>query len=232
MPNVPNVPGVPPLPGYGPLSGALLAADAVEVASLASPLLFPQWGIYLNGAAVIQPASFVSSIASSVAPIIAPIASVIGLTFPIFASFIDFEYKQDWVVPDYPIENGEFQSYDKVQMPFDVPIRIASGGSAFERQQFINACRVIANSLNLYDIVTPESPYVSCSVTHMEFRRTAENGVSLIVVDLFFKQIRQTQTATYQNTQTPVVAGSQALGSMTPSALTNDQLLKMVPKAN
>jgi hypothetical protein len=209
---------VPPLPGYGPLSGALLAADAVEVASLGAAALFPQWGIYLNGAPVIQPASFVSSIASSVAPLIAPLANALGLSFPIFASFIDFEFKQDWPIADYQVEQGGFQSYDKVQLPFDIPIRIASGGTASERQQFIDACDAIANSLSLFDIVTPEGAYSSCSVTHMEFRRTAENGVSLIVVELFFKEIRVTSTATYQNTQTPVVAGPQALGNVTPAA--------------
>ena len=130
MPNVPQAPGVPPLPGYGPGGIALLEADAIEVLALGLSAISPQWGIYLNGAPIIQPSSVLASTLSLVAPVATPQAAALGIGFPIFASFVDFEYKQDWTISDYTVEQGGFQSYNKVQLAFDVRVRVASGGTA------------------------------------------------------------------------------------------------------
>jgi hypothetical protein len=218
MPNVPQVSGVPPLTSYGPGAGLLLASDALVIAELAAAPFFPLWGIYLNGTPVIQPASVATSAISSVVAVGAAIATPLGLSFPIFASFIDFELKQDFPLSNYPVEQGGFQSYNKVQLPFDIVIRMASGGTATQRQQFLDAIADIASSLSLFDVQTPEGAYRSCNVTHWEFKRTAENGVSLIVVDMMFQQINVTSTATTPNTQNPAVAGPQAIGNVSPAA--------------
>ena len=214
MPNVPQAPGVPPLPGYGPGGIALLEADAIEVLALGLSAISPQWGIYLNGAPIIQPSSVLASTLSLVAPVAAPLAAALGIGFPIFASFVDFEYKQDWTISDYTVEQGGFQSYNKVQIAFDVRVRVASGGTASQRQQFIDTVVIMANSLSLFDVVTPEGSYSSCSIAHCDFKRTAENGITLIVFDIWFLEIRESATNTYGNASTPAVSGSQALGNV------------------
>ena len=199
---------------------ALAVADAALVATEILSVVVPQWGIYLNGSPVIQPANVVTQALQAVLPLASPLAAIFGISLPIAASFVDMDYKQDWPTSDYPVEQGSFQSYDKVQLPFNIPVRLAFSGPAVQRQQFLSVINTMANSLNLYDVYTPEGAYTSCSVDHVEFHRDATR-VSMIVVDVWFEQIRETSTAIFPNTQSPASAGTQAQGSVNAVPYTN-----------
>ena len=227
MPNVPFVPGVPPLTSYaagGP--GALLTSDSVSLAEVGLSGVFSLWGIYLNGVPVVLPAGAfnalgaVGNLVGAVASAIGTLAAISGvIALPVTtASFVDFEYKQDWPISDYPVEGGGFQSYDKVQLPFDLKVRLAGGGSAAEIQLFLNAIDAMANSIGLFSVVTPEGAFNSLNVSHYDFKRTAQNGVSLIVVDVWFTQIRVTSTATFTDTQSPANADPANVGTVQPQA--------------
>lgn len=212
MPNVPQVPGVPALTSYSALPVALLVADAVSVVSR---VLQPQWGIYLNGLPVV---------ASSLASLLG-VGSLVGSLNSISSFFggpnvaglfsvVDFEYKQDWSVSDYPVQNGAFLSYDKVQHPFDVKMRVAAGGSKSNRQDLLDTVADAAHTLDLYDVYTPEAIYPSCNITHYDYRRESSNGVGLIVVDIWLVEVRVTATAAFSSTQQPGIAGQQGLGNI------------------
>lgn len=187
------MPAVPNVPGVPALTSYLSSVPTLLIADLISTISFqaPRWGIFLNGAPAL----------------------------PMIQSIATFEYKQDWSIADYPVEDGAFQSYDKVQLPFDVRVRVASGSSAAERQALLDAVDVIANSLDLYDVVTPEKIYRSVNISHYDFRRTATNGVGMIVIDLWFQEIRVTSTAAFSNTQQPANAGQQSNGNVQAQAL-------------
>jgi hypothetical protein len=178
-PNVPNVPGVPPIP-----RDPLIVAGAIELLTkdaVAGILSgFPQWGIFLNGAPVV--------LADNVASI---------------------DYKQDWTISDYQLEQGAFESYDKVAHPFECKVRFTAGGDVTNRQNFLNSIAAIAPTLTLYDIVTPEETYTSVNITHYDYRRTAINGVGLITVDVWAVQVRVTATASFQNVTSPSSASPQ-----------------------
>lgn len=186
------MPNVPRAPGVPSLIGYAADALILLAADALSALLgfgSPRWGIYLDGALALEVNSFVS-----------------------------FDYKQDWAISDYPVEDGGFQSYDKVQLPFDVRVRVTSGGSAAERQALIDEVTDIANSLELYDVVTPERVYSSVNVSHFDIHRTATGGVGMIVCDIWFLEIRVTSTAAFTNTQQPGDAGQQNIGNVQPQA--------------
>jgi hypothetical protein len=188
---------VPNLPGVPALPSFGLNDVVLLAADLISALFGPvgaQWGIFLNG----------------------------QQAFP-YQSIVDFDYKQDWPTSDYPVEDGGFQSYDKVELPFDVRVRIASGGSEFDREALLSAVLDSAAGLDLYDVVTPEQTYSSCSITHVDFKRMAHNGVGLVVIDLWFVEIRVTSTSTFSNTQQPGNAGQQNTGSVDGAPLSDSQ---------
>lgn len=199
-----------------PLAVPLLIADASEL--VLGALLQPSWGIYLNGVPVIQPASLLGSLVQTQLAPIQAIAGLIGAPniLPVAASTVDFQFKQDWPISNYPQEEGAFQSYDKVTLPFDVKVRLASGGSVANRQAFLQTCLGIANSLALFDIVTPEIVFSSVNCTHIDWDRNAQRGVSLIALDLWFQQIPVQAAATFSNTQQPGVAGRQSIGNVQP----------------
>lgn len=203
----------------------LLVQDAEDL--VLGQLLAPPWGVYLDGVPVIQPASasgMVSGVSTAVSALVS-IASVAGLLSsvpslaqanlaPATASTIEFEFAQDWSLPTYPQEQGAFQAYNKVTLPFDVKIRLACNGSAAERQAFFQNCLAIANSTSLFDVVTPELTFVSQNVSHMAILpRDAKRGVSLVQVELYFQQIPVVASTTFQNTAQPGDAGTFASGN-------------------
>lgn len=184
-----DVPNLPGVPALISYAANDVALLVADVISAVGALFGSQWGIFLDGAQAFD-----------------------------YNSVVDFNYKQDWPISDYQLEDGAFQSYDKVQLPFDVKVRVASGGSESEREALLTSVMAAANTLDLYDVVTPEQTYSSCNITHIDFARTATNGVGMIVIDIWFIEIRITSTSTFSNTQQPGVAGQQNSGNVSPVA--------------
>lgn len=116
-------------------------------------------------------------------------------------------YKQDWSLSNYPVEEGAFESYDKVNTPFDVRVRLMSGGSEENRQFLLDGIDAIAGDLELYDVVTPEKVYESCNIAGYDYRRTAENGAGMIMLDIHLVEVRVTAAAAFSNTQEPSSQG-------------------------
>lgn len=187
FPDVPNVPGVPPLLGSGSSIASLVLLVADTVASLFAGAGEPQWGIFLDGLAIIP-----------------------------YDSEVSFDYKKDYSVSDYTIEQGGFESYDKVEHPFDVKIRLATGGSLANRQAFLAALDAVIADTNLYDAVVPETVYTDVNFTHYDLHREAQRGATLLIVDLWGIQIRQAGSSTFSstNTQQPSGANTVAAGGV------------------
>lgn len=156
-------------PGVPSLSGSQTTSPIQLLSSDAIALtgqLTTTWGLYYNGQPVVQPDSVVS-----------------------------FEYKQDMRIPTYPQEQGAFQSYNKVLMPYDIRLEMSKGGSASDRQTFINSIQSALESLNLYSVVVPEITYPAANVVHYEISRTAAKGMTLITAMLWLTLVRSTSAA-------------------------------------
>ncbi len=183
------MPNIPNLPGVPPLTDFSVENIVLLVADTVSQLFgdfAPQWGIFLDGAPALPEAN----------------------------STLTFGYKRDWTISDYPIQQGAFESYDKVQLPFDVRVKVVSGSTGADRQALLDAVDTIGDSLELYDIVTPEKVYPSLNCNHVDYDRSAASGVGMIMIDLWFVQIRVEATATFSNTQQPPNAGQQGAGNI------------------
>ena len=179
--NVPNVDGVPSI--------AFAGAFATGLNLLTSDLLggfggvSAQWGIFLNGAAVVTA------------------NNVMGV-----------EYRAEWAISDFPVEEGGFESFDKVQLPFDVRVRFCSDGTPAGRAALLNSLDAIDGDLNLYDVVTPEFVYSSVNIAHVDYRRTAQNGVGIIQAEVWLLRVNV-------NTQSGVTTASiSPNGTATPAA--------------
>lgn len=130
-----------------------------------------QWGVWLGGAPVVT-----------------------------FDTFVSIDYRQGWALSDYPVERGGFQTYDKVQLPFDVRVKFASGFDESNRSSLLSSVASISRSLLLYDVVTPEKVYTSVNVQHYDYHRTSTNGVGVITVEMWLLEIRVTNNTAQNNT--------------------------------
>lgn len=172
FPNIPALPGVPPLPRLPGAAGVVVDLLLGDAIALLTGLSGPQWGLFLNGLPVVTAESVVS-----------------------------FEYKQGYRISNFPVEEGLFESYNKVQQPFDVRIRFSMGGDVSDRQALLDSAADAVASLELMDAVTPEAVYESLNPVHMDYRRTAISGVGLIIVDIFCEEVRATASSSFTNAQ-------------------------------
>lgn len=163
MATVPAVPGVPALAVAGDAISQILQLLQFDTYEYFKISSQTTWGIYLKGAPVIT--------ADTVT---------------------DFAWRKGWVISDYQVERGAFESYDKVERPHETHLRFAAGGTEENRQQLLRALSTIAPNLELYDIVTPEITYTNCNIQDVAYHRQPRHGVGLLQVDVSFTEIRET----------------------------------------
>lgn len=211
FPDVPVAPGVPPVLrkiGAAVESVALLAADAITIVQLFAG---PQWGIFQNG-----------------------IPILIG------DSVVGVDYRREWRVSTYPVEQGGFASYNKVSEPYDIRVTFACSGSqslvstilaggaigalitgtdpaAENRTAFMIALEQIGASLGLLDVITPEFTFSSCNITHIDYRREARRGATMVLIDVWLVEIRQSGVATFTATKDTSGAAAVDNGAVQPS---------------
>lgn len=146
-----------------------------------------------------------------------------------------FENVKDYRISNFPVEGGGFESYNKVETPFDIRMTFTKGGSLAERTAFLLSLEAAAASLALYSVATPERTYLDVNITHFDFQRTHTQGATLLVVDVGLEQVRTTATVTFSNTQADDGAGRVNVGPVQPieptpaQAVAFDQALAGAP---
>lgn len=107
-----------------------------------------------------------------------------------------FEFDQDFRISGYPVEGGQFASYNKVYDPFHVTLQFTAGGNLVRRQALLDSIAAIIGDLNLYNIVSAEAVYTNLNLISYRYRQTAGDGVGLIKVDVVAEQVKTTAPAT------------------------------------
>ena len=178
------------IPGLPALAGDVfidtVALIAQDVLAALGVFSGPQWGLFLDG----QPAVVSDNV-------------------------VAFEFKQDFRISNYPVEQGAFESYNKVKIPYDVRLRFSTGGSVADRQAMIDSVDAIIGSTDLFDAVTPEKVYQNLNPVHQDIRRTARDGVGLLVIDLFCEEVRVTATPQFTSSQQASASSSNTTTVMT-----------------
>ena len=198
MPNIPypNVPNLPGVPALARSNNAQFVGAALTIVGELLPLnLFgTKWGI----------------VSSSGASVIIP------------DSFVDFEYREERKIPNYPIEQGSFQSYNKVSVPFDCRVTVScSGNGKMSKQNFLAAIQKLLNSLDLVSVVTPNVTYENCNLVHVDYRREARQGATLILAQLWFQEVKIAQKPVVP-TAAPSGAKSTSFGQLSPTTPTGN----------
>lgn len=162
-PDVPVAPGVPPVLRRGVQeAGAALPAALTKDAPGLDTNSAARWGIFSNkGALALKPDSITA-----------------------------MEYRREFRVADYPIEQGGFESYNKVATPYDIRVTMTKGGKLSERKDFLDQIDAIVATLDLFTIVTPERSYPNVNIVRADYRRNATQGATLLTVELQAIEIR------------------------------------------
>lgn len=111
---------------------------------------------------------------------------------PAFAAdtTVGVELQHEYQISDAPQEEGAFQSYNKVAVPYRGRVTYAVAGSAEHRGAFIASVERAIASLDFYTVVMPEFQWLSANVTRFDIRRTERRGVTMILVDVWCQEVR------------------------------------------
>lgn len=140
-----------------------------------------------------------------------------------FDGCIGFEWKGESKIPNYPIENGHFSSYNKVATPYDARMTVVCNGRGkLTRSQFFSKIEELADSLDLLQIITPDHVYKSCNLMHADYTRNSRHGVSMITAQLWLVEIRTTAESTVTTSQ-PQGQSTQPVGRVAPVDATKKQ---------
>lgn len=193
FPSVPLLPGVPPLATDPGLSNALIGQLSVlnRVSGLGLPLALatPAWGVFfLSGQKALNPDSIRS-----------------------------FAFQATARPSDFRQEGGTFETYNKVDMPYQARIEMVVGASASVESELFSAAGLttasdtkatflknvdaLKVSVTPLTIVTPDKTYASATIDHYTYRRDSKNGVQLIVVEVWLAEFRVTTTSELSNAQ-------------------------------
>lgn len=101
----------------------------------------------------------------------------------------EFDYRAEWAVSNYPVQQGSFASYNKVVRPYDTSILLVKGGTEADRAAFLAQVDVVANSSALYTILTPEKTYLNVTVSRVQMSRKQSAGAYFVAVELYFENV-------------------------------------------
>lgn len=206
FPNVPLSPGVPPVRRQGVTFSSTvgnivaLTSDAVQVIHA---LTDQRWGLFPMDAGSGAPTITGDNVEA-------------------------VEVRQEQRIADYPLEDGGFASYNKVQEPLECRVSftfggftnfgtlgslniLGTGGGDSARASFLQDIDAACKTLALYTVQTREMSYPNLNVMHYDYRRTASKGATLLTVDIWCREVRVIGVATSSNTQN-ANAASQANG--------------------
>ena len=117
-------------------------------------------------------------------------------------SFLGIEYRGNWRIPDYPVENGQFSSYNRVTVPFDAIVSMSKGGYQSDRTKFAATIDSMSATTDLFYVTTPDKKFGPVTIQRVNYERRAENGANLLIVHIHFLQVRETASIQYTQTKT------------------------------
>lgn len=159
-------------------------------------------------------------------------------------SVLSLEWHGEERISDYPVQQGQFVSYNKVKVPFDLRMvmtcqglnvvqealqsvtqsldqALSNVGLAFgqpmSRDAFLKQLDTMLQSTDLYDVVTPDKVYQNVNLVAYNHAKKNDEGGTLIIAELMFREIRESGSAQYltptASVGTPISSSSETAAS-------------------
>ena len=125
---------------------------------------------------------------------------------------LEVTFKNENIISTYPIQEGGFVSYDKVETPYTGTVSVALGGYLISsmidaligvgsgtKSDLLDTLDSLVKDTELYTIVTPDKVFEDCNIIGYSFKRSKEDGAYLLKCDIMFMEVRKL-TASYTDT--------------------------------
>lgn len=147
-----------------------------------APEVLTNVGLSLGGAALIN------GIFSKIWGIV----NQFGIPIVLADTVVSMRYDAGASISKYPVEQGSFASYNKVNQPSMANVVMAKGGSnALERGLFLTQIEALLKSTLNFHIITPEYVYLNHQITGYSKARSAQDGATMITVSLDLEEVME-----------------------------------------
>jgi len=132
-------------------------------------------------------------------------------------SVMEIEVSPDSEIMSHPIEQGGFESYNRVQQPIPIRLMLACRGKKMTRSEFLKALKSAREGTDLFTIATPDAAYQNMALKGYAYKQTAEHGAVTIWADTQWREARSTNVVvTSPPSAKPQGSTTSNLGYLTP----------------
>jgi hypothetical protein len=118
------------------------------------------------------------------------IVNQFGVPVVLADNVVSFNYDAGCSISKYPVEQGSFASYNKVNNPSMASVQMTKGGdSVLSRSLFITQIEALLKSTLSFHIITPEYVYLNYQIIGINKARSAQDGATLIRVNLDLEEV-------------------------------------------
>ena len=117
-----------------------------------------------------------------------------------------------------PIEGGSFASYNKVATPSQAVVQMSKGsGGALQRGAFLAQLLALEGRTLKFYVISPEFVHRNMCITNVDYARSAQEGVQLIVVNVSLEEVREVKVNySFEEVEAPSDAKAVDGGSVQP----------------
>ena len=131
-----------------------------------------------------------------------------GRAVIVFTSMLDLSVTSDSTLPEEPIEQGSFATYNRTVYSDWLEVKLAIEGDNAELQRAQDTLKALKSGTDIFSLVTPDYEHKNLTLEGYDYTRDTTASSGILIVTLRLKEIREVETAT-----TVVSVPAQAAGT-------------------
>ena len=152
-----------------------------------------------------------------------------GIPVLLADNVLGLSFQSASTIVNAPIEGGSFASYNKIATPSQAVVQMSKGsGGALQRGAFLAQLLALEGSTLKFYVISPEFVHRNMCITNVDYARSAQEGVQLIVVNVSLEEVREVKVNySFEEVEAPSDAKAVDGGSVQPKdATANTSILK------
>lgn len=141
-----------------------------------------------------------------------------GIPVVLADNVLGLSFQSASTIVNAPIEGGSFASYNKVATPSQAVVQMSKGsGGALQRGAFLAQLLALEGSTLKFYVISPEFVHRNMCITNVDYARSAQEGVQLIVVNVSLEEVREVKVNySFEEVEAPSDAKAVDGGSVQP----------------
>lgn len=111
-----------------------------------------------------------------------------------FHAMMELSVEESTNLPEEPIEQGTFATYNRIVEPIEIRCRLAAQGYPSKIQSMLDRLHELKEGTEKVSFIIPEASYDNLMLEAFDYRKDNHSGFNVLQVDLRLKEIREVPT--------------------------------------